>query len=79
MAVELIAPAANYVAVTPSDTTDLGAVRALYVGVTGTLVLSTGLTGSGVTFAAVPAGAVVPVSCRRVMAASTATSVVALY
>lgn len=79
MGVEMIAPASGYAAVTASDTTDLGPVRALYVGVTGTLVLSTGLTGSGVTFAAVPAGMIVPVACRRVMAASTATSVVALY
>jgi hypothetical protein len=79
MGAELIAPAAGYVAVTASDSTDLGPARAFYVGVTGTLVLSTGLTGAGVTFAAIPAGAVLPVSARRVLAASTATSVVALY
>jgi hypothetical protein len=72
------APAAGYAAVTKSDTTDLGPVRALYIGVTGDVTVSTGLTGSGVVFKAVPVG-VLPVSCRRVMAATAATDIVALY
>jgi hypothetical protein len=75
----MAAPAAGYAAVTASDSTDLGPVRAVYVAVSGTLVLSTGLTGAGVTFTAVPAGSVLPASCRRILAASTATGIVALY
>jgi hypothetical protein len=79
MTTEAIAPAAGYAAVTKSDTTDLGPVRALYIGGAGDVVVSTGLTGSGVTFTATQAGSVLPVNCRRVMAATTATNVVALY
>lgn len=80
MGAEMLAPAAAYAAVTASDTTDLGNVRALYVGGTaGTLVLSTGLTGAGVTFSGVPVGTVLPAACRRVLAASTATGIVAMY
>lgn len=78
MADAMINPAAGYAAVTPSDTTDLGPVRALYIGVTGNVVLSTGLTGAGITFANVPVG-ILPVQCRRVLAATAASSITALY
>lgn len=79
MADPMIHPAANYAAVTKSDTTDQGPFRALYIGVTGDVVVSNSLTGSnGVTFKSVPVG-VLPVSGRRVMAATTATDVVALF
>jgi hypothetical protein len=74
-----IHPAAGYAAVTKSDTTDLGPVRSLYVGGTGDVVISNGLTGAGITFSAVPAGFVLPVQCTRVLAATTATLIVALY
>jgi hypothetical protein len=80
MSAELLATAANYAAVTKSDTTDLGPVRALYVGTTGAVSVSSGLTGAGVVFTAVPAGAILPVACRRVLSTGTdASNIVALY
>lgn len=50
----------------------------IYVGGTGTLVVTT-IDGEDVTFAAVPAGTVLPVQVIKVKAASTATSLVALW
>lgn len=70
-------PAIKYAAVTPSDTTVVNC-RALYVGATGSLVLQAESGASSVTFATVPAGWQ-PVGAYRVMAATTATGIVALY
>jgi hypothetical protein len=75
---ESTAPATRYVAVTPSDTTVVGC-RAIYVGVTGTLVLQAYEGGPSVTFTAVAAGVEHALSAYRIMAASTATSINALY
>ena len=71
-------PASGYAAVTPSDTTELNC-RALYVGTTGNVVLQMPGRSETVTFSNVPAGTFMPVSARRVMAATTATNLVALY
>lgn len=71
-------PARGYAAVTPSDSTELNC-RALYVGGTGNLVLQMPGREETVTFNNVLAGTVLPVSARRVMAATTATNIVALY
>jgi hypothetical protein len=80
MSDQLTATAANYAVVTKSDTTDLGPVRALWVGGTGAVSVSTGLTGAGVVFASVPTGSILPVACRRVLSTGTdATLIVALY
>jgi hypothetical protein len=68
------------VAVTPSDSTDLGEPRALWVGGAGDVAMR--FTGSGattVTLVGVPAGTLLPVAASKVMAATTATSIVALY
>jgi hypothetical protein len=74
-------PAANYVAVTKSDTTDLGPVVGLYIGGAGDVAVSTSATGAnGVVFTAVPVGTQLRVQCRRVMSTGTsATLIVALY
>ena len=78
------APATGAVAVTPSDSTVL-ACRALYVGGGGNVAVELGGTatsprsGTTITFTNVPSGTILPVSCYRVMAATTATSIVALY
>ena len=77
-------PATQAAAVSPSDSTELNA-RALYVGGAGNVVvqmmgipnISPGTVS--VTFAGVPAGTLLPISVRRVMAATTATNIVALY
>jgi len=71
-------PARGYQAVTPSDGTVLDC-RALYIGGTGNVVLQMPDREETVTFNNVLAGTILPVSARRVMAATTATNIVALY
>jgi len=63
-------------AITKSDSTVV-AFDAVYVGGTGDLVIKTPL-GTTLTFSAVPAGAIIPCRCNRVMAATTATLLVGL-
>ena len=65
------------VAVTPSDATPVNA-SALWIGGTGNLVV-TMQDGQILTFTAVPAGVLLPISVSRVRAATTATNIVALY
>ncbi len=74
------APAGGGEAVTPSDTVSTTTpFRALYVGVTGNVSVLT-LSGAVLTFVAVPAGSVLPVSGSRVNATlTTATSILALW
>lgn len=74
------APATKLAAVTPSDSTDLTGARALYVGGGGDLALRAIHSASAtVTLTAVPGGTIIPVQVTRVMAATTATGIVALY
>ena len=70
------APAGDAFAVTPSDTTRLYAT-ALYVGGAGNVVVETE-GGTEVTFNAVPVGAILPIRCARVLAATTATNILGL-
>ena len=73
-------PATRVDAVTPDDNTDLTGVRGIYVGAGGNVAVrcihSPSVTA---TFVGVPAGTILPVQVTRVMAASTATSILALY
>ena len=71
-------PASGAATVTPSDSTEINC-RALYVGGAGTVVVQLPSRGVSLTFAGVLAGTILPVSARRVMAATTATNIVALY
>lgn len=66
------------VAITPSDATvyDLGVT--VYAGGAGTVVVEPIVGGNTVTFT-VGAGGIVPVICRRVLAATTATGLVGVY
>ena len=76
----LTSPPEQAAVVVPADGSDLSCVtRALYVGGAGDLrVRMQG--GAEVTFAAVPAGALLPLRVRRVLAAGTsATAIVALW
>lgn len=66
------------VAVTPSDSTVVAA-RALYVGGAGNVTIKTDANATAVTFTAPPVGTVLRVQAYRVMAATTATQIVALY
>lgn len=73
------APSFSWKPVTPSDSTVLPAgCRGLYVGGAGTVVVvgDDGVTG---TFTAVPVGTFMPIGPRKVMAATAATLLVALY
>lgn len=65
------------VAVTPSDATPITA-SAVWVGGLGNLVV-TMQDGQVLTFTAVPAGTLLPISVTRIRAATTATLIVALY
>ena len=67
------------VAVTKSDSTLLARTAALYVGGTGDVVVQFIAGGTSVTFKAVPAGTVLRIAVVRVMAATGASDVVALY
>lgn len=76
---QFTAPATRAAAVTPSDSTILNA-RALYVGGAGNVAVMPLEGSTAVTFTAVPAGTILPVSCARVMSTNTtATAIVALY
>ena len=73
-------PCSNAVAVTPSDSNELTVVsRAIYVGSGGTLVVITN-GGQTTTLAGVPAGAILPLRVKQVLATgTTASSIVNLY
>jgi hypothetical protein len=67
------------VAVTKSDSTDLGVTRAIYVGGAGDLHVRFIDLATTVVFTSVPAGTTLPLQVNRVMNATTATNIVALY
>ena len=70
-------PAGDAVAVTPNDTTRLNGVRGLYIGVSGDVAVKMDRNSVAVTFKSVPIG-ILPISAVIVMAATTATSIIAL-
>lgn len=73
-------PAVSAVAVSPNDTTDLGSVRALYIGSTGSISVLLHEDDTPVTFANVPAGALLPIAVRVVRTTgTTASNILALY
>lgn len=71
-----MATARNHIAITAADADLAQTVDAVFAGGAGTLVLRD-KDGTAVTYT-VPAGAIVPVTCTRVAAASTATGIVGL-
>jgi hypothetical protein len=73
-------PADWAAAVTPSDTVDFDQrPRALYVGSSGNITVNMA-DGQAVTFANVPAGMILPVRPKRVLATgTTASNIVALF
>lgn len=73
-------PADRLAPVTASDSTDLTGTRALYVGTTGNLaVRCVNDPTTTVTLNNVPAGAILPIRVTRVMAATTASGIVAMF
>lgn len=65
--------------VTPSDSTDLSGARALWIGGAGNLSVKCLDDSSAVTIAITNDGVLLPLFVSRVMAATTCTSIVALY
>lgn len=73
-------PGDKVAAVTASDDTNLTGTRGLYIGGGGDVaVRCINSSGTTVTFVGVPAGTILPIRVTRVMAATTATSIVAIY
>lgn len=71
-------PAYDAASVTPSDTTRLGGVRALYIGGPGNVKITTE-AGADVTFTGVLGGSILPVRATRVYATgTTATNIISL-
>lgn len=66
------------VAVTPSDSTELPVTRALFVGTTGdvAVVMADGQT---VTFVNIANATVLPVQVQKVLVATSASNILALY
>jgi hypothetical protein len=74
-------PFTNAVAITPNDSTQLAGIVGLWVGGAGTVVvemLNPESPAATVTFSAVPAGTILPISVRRVLAATGATLILGL-
>lgn len=71
-------PATVCFPITPSDTIELNSVSELYIGVGGTVVVDDAAGNLGVVFQNVPDASVLPLSVRKVRAATTATGIVAL-
>lgn len=74
-------PCVELAAVAPNDSTDLGKVcRALYVGVSGSVVVIAAGDTTSVTLSNVMAGTILPVRVKRVLSTgTTASAIVALY
>ena len=76
MSTSQLLPATEAVAITPG--TPYAKARAIYVGVTGNIVLT--VNGSNITFTGAVAGSVIPIySTNVVVSGTTATDMVALY
>ena len=76
-----LSPAANGLAITPSDTTDLpNDIRGLLVGGAGNVKVDFIGVGTGIVLTGLLAGTIYPVQVSRVYVTSTtATSLVGLY
>lgn len=73
-------PAKVGITVTPSDSTNLVGTRGIYVGGTGDVAVRfVGQPTETITFLTVPAGTLLPICLTRVMFATTATGIIALY
>lgn len=72
-------PGRRLVAITKSDSTELSAdVRALWIGGAGDVSILCWGDTAAVTLASVPAGTLLPIKAKKVMAATTATSIVGI-
>lgn len=72
-------PASKAVAVTPSDATVLEVTRGLFVGTLGDVVVTMSDQGGPITFANVANGTFLPIQVTQVLAATSASDILALY
>lgn len=72
-------PAQSAAAVVKSDATVLDATRGLWVGGVGDVAVTMANGETPITFVGVAAGTLLPISVTKVLAATTATSILALY
>lgn len=73
-------PAYGAIAITPSDSTMLSGVRALYIGGSGNVAVTMRGSAAPVVFVGLTPGAILQVQAVKVMASdTTATDIVALY
>ena len=74
----LSAPASGGAAITPHDTNEIIPTRALYIGVSGHVKVTT-VEGIDLTFSNVPVG-ILPVRCKKVFSTgTTATNIVSMW
>ena len=77
---DLSAPAQSAIAVTPSDTVNIGLTRGLYVGSDAGNITAVMKDGRTVLFTAIPIGTILPVQVTRVNSTNTtSTLIIALY
>lgn len=78
--VDKVAPGRNAIAVTEHDTNELSKYpRALYIGGAGNLVVDMLGGQNDVAFNNVAAGTILPITVKRVKAASTVSDIVAIW
>lgn len=77
--IQKLGPVRRLVAVTKSDSTIVNC-DALYVGTTGDVAILAAEDSVAVTLPSVPAGAILPIACKKVMTTNTtASNMVALF
>lgn len=76
-----ITPAGSAIEVTPADAdiSSTSFTRAIYVGTTGTVIVTMAADDAVITFANVQAGSVLPIRVSQVNLGTTASDIVALY
>ena len=72
------APAFDARYITPSDVTEIPGTRSIYIGSGGALTVRM-VSGQQVTFSGVPSGSLLPIQVDKVLAATTASQLLALY
>jgi hypothetical protein len=78
MAIGSDSPGTRLAAVVPSDSTAVNC-RSLWIGGAGNLSVIAMHDTVAVTITGVPAGTLLPIACNKVMAATTATAIVAIF
>ena len=76
---QLDSPVTNAFAVTPADSELTNWTRAVWVGGAGNLTVILADDSSAVEIEDIPAGSLLPIRCKQIRAATTATKIVGFY